>query len=70
MSVDIELSGNKDSKTFIRLSFRACNSVEIDSTPIDFVDPEIYLRSRECLVPIMLFQTANDFDSENALIRE
>jgi hypothetical protein len=70
MRVGIELSGNKGSKTFIGLSFRACNSAEIGSTPLDFVDPEIYLRSRECMVPIMFFQTANDFDSMNALIRE
>jgi hypothetical protein len=70
MRVGIGLSGNRDSKTFIRLSFRACNSAEIDSTPLDFVDPEIYLRPRACMVPIMFFQTSNDFDSENALIRE
>jgi hypothetical protein len=55
MSVGIELSGNKNSKAFIRLSFRACNNAEIDSTPIDFVDPEIYLRSRERILPIVPF---------------
>jgi hypothetical protein len=70
MRVGIELSHNKGSKTFIGLSFRACNNAEIDSTQLDFGDPEIYLRSRELMVPLMFFQTANDFDSENALIRE
>jgi hypothetical protein len=70
MRVGIELSGNKGSKTFIGLSFTACNSAEIGSTPLGFVDPEIYLRSRECMVPTLFFQTANDFYSENALIRE
>jgi hypothetical protein len=70
MRVGIELSDNKGSKIFVGLFFRACNSVEINSTPLDFVDSEIYLRSRECMVLIMFFQTANDFDSENALIRE
>jgi hypothetical protein len=67
--VGIDLSGNKGSKTFIGAAFRACNNDEIGSTPLDFVDPELYLRSRECMIPIMLFQTANDFYSENALIR-
>jgi hypothetical protein len=70
MRVGIKLSGNKGSKIFIGFSFRACNSTEIGSTPLDFVDPEIYLRSRECMVPILFFQTVNDFYSENALIRE
>jgi hypothetical protein len=70
MRIGIELSGNKRSKTFIGLSFRASNNIEIDSTPLDFIDPEIYLRSRECMVLIMFFQMANDFDSENSLIRE
>jgi hypothetical protein len=70
MKVGIELSGKKGSKAFIGLSFRACNSAEIGSTPLEFVDPEIYLRSRECMVPIMFFSDGNDFDSENALIRE
>jgi hypothetical protein len=70
MRVTIELSGNKGSKGFIGLSFRTCNSAEITSTPLDFVGPEIYLRLRECMVFIMVFQTANDFDSKNALIRE
>jgi hypothetical protein len=68
--VGIGLSGNKGYKAFIRLSFRAYNSAEIGSTPLHFVDLEIDLRSRECMVPIRPFQTANDFNSENALIRE
>jgi hypothetical protein len=70
MRVGIDLSGNKGSKTFIGPSFRVYNSAEIGPTPLDFVDPELSLRSRECMIPIMLFQTANDFYSENALIRE
>jgi hypothetical protein len=70
MRVGIELFGNKGSNTFIGLSVRDCNSAEIGSTPFDFVDPEIYLGSRDCIVPIMFFQTVNDFDSENALIHE
>jgi hypothetical protein len=70
MRVSIELSGNKGSKTFIGLSSRTCNSAEIDSSSLGFADPEIYLLSRECIVPIMFFQTANDFHSENALIHE
>jgi hypothetical protein len=65
MRIGIELCGNKGSKTFIALSFRACNSAEIGSTPLDFVDSEIYLRSRKCLVPIMFFQMGNNFGSEN-----
>jgi hypothetical protein len=39
----------------------ACNSDEIGSTPFDFVDPEIYLCSRECMGPLLLFQMANNF---------
>jgi hypothetical protein len=70
MRVGIELSGNEGRKSFIVLCFRACNSAEIGSTPLDFVGPEIYLRLRECMVFIMFFQTANDLDSKNALIRE
>jgi hypothetical protein len=70
MRVDIELSGNKGSNIFIWIHFRACNSAEIGSAPLDFVDPEIYLSLRECMVLIMFSQTANDFDSKNALIRE
>jgi hypothetical protein len=70
MRVGIELSGNKCSKIFISLSFGACNSAEIGFLPLDFVDPEIYLRSRGYTVPIMVFQTENDFDCESALIRE
>jgi hypothetical protein len=68
--VGIELSGNKGRNTFIWLSLRACKSAEMGSTLLNFVDPEIYLRSRECMVSIMFFQTANDFDSENAVIGE
>jgi hypothetical protein len=70
MRVVIELSGSKGSKTFIGISFRACNSAGIVSTPLHFVDPGIYLRSRGCMVSIMIFQTVKDFDSKNALIRE
>jgi hypothetical protein len=70
MRVGMELSSNKDSKTFTGLASMACNNAEMCSTLLDFVDPDIYLRSRECMVPIMFFQTINDFDSESALIRE
>jgi hypothetical protein len=70
MRISTERFSNKGSKTFIGLSFRVCNSAEIDSVLLDFVDPEIYLRSRECMILIMSFQTANDFDSENVLIRD
>jgi hypothetical protein len=55
MRVVIELSGNKGGKIFIGLSFKACNRAEIGSAPLDFIDPEIYLRSRECMVSIMFF---------------
>jgi hypothetical protein len=70
MRVSIKLSRNEGSKTFIELSFRVCNRIEIGSTPLDLVDPERYVRSRECMVRIMVFHTANGLDSENALIRE
>jgi hypothetical protein len=70
MKVGIEFSGNKGSKSFIGLSFRVSNSAEIGSTPLDFVDPEVSLRSRECMVFIMFFPTPNDFDSMNVLIHE
>jgi hypothetical protein len=70
MRVYVESSGNQGSKTFIRLSFRACNSAEIGSTPLDFVHPERYARSRGCMVPNMFFQTAKDFNSDNMFIRE
>jgi hypothetical protein len=55
MRVGIELSGNKGKKNFIGLSFRAYNSAEIGSILLDFVDPEIYLRSRDCVIPTMFF---------------
>jgi hypothetical protein len=66
----IELSGNKGSKTFVGLSLKSYNSGDICSTRLDFVDSEIYLRSRECMIPIMVFQTPNDFDSENARMQK
>jgi hypothetical protein len=61
MKVGIELFGNKGNKPFIGLSFRACKSAEIGSTPLDFVDREIYRRSRECMVPIMFFSDGKRF---------
>jgi hypothetical protein len=70
MRVGIELSGNKGSKAFIGFFFRAFNNAEIGFTPLDFVDSEIYVRSREWMIPIMFFQTANNSDSENSLNRE
>jgi hypothetical protein len=70
MRIGIELRSNNTSKTFIRLSSGACNIVEIGSPPLSFVDPTIDLRSRDCILPVTIPETGNNFDRWHAFIRE
>jgi hypothetical protein len=60
--VCIEFRSNNASKTFIRFSSRACNIVEIGSPALYLVDPKIDLLSTECIFPIMMPETGNNFD--------
>jgi hypothetical protein len=69
MSVCIELRSNSASKTFIKLSSGACNLVEIGSPLFHFVDPTIDLRSRECILFLMIPETGNNLDSEHIIVR-
>jgi hypothetical protein len=70
MRVCVELPSNNSGKAFTGLSSRACNSVEIASPPLYFVDPKIDLCSRECLFPRMAPETGNDFDPWHAVVSE
>jgi hypothetical protein len=70
MRVCIELRSNNASKTFIRFSSGACKFVEIDSPALYFVDPEIDLRLRESIIPMMIPEKGNDFDRCHAFIPE
>jgi hypothetical protein len=70
MSVCIELHSNSASKTFIRLSSGVCNIVEISFPALYFVDPKKDLRSRECILPIMMPETGNNLNHWHTFIRE
>jgi hypothetical protein len=68
MRVCIELRSNNASKTFIRFSSEACNIVEIGSPALSFVDPKLDLRSRECILPMIIPEIGNDFEPWHAFI--
>jgi hypothetical protein len=70
MRACIELRSNNASKTFIELSFGACNIVEFGSPPPYFVNPKIDLCSRERILPIMIPETGNNLDPSHVFVRE
>jgi hypothetical protein len=70
MRVCIEPRSDNASKTFIQFSSGSCNIVEIGSPALYFVDPKIDLCSRECILPIMIPETENNFDRWHAFTGE
>jgi hypothetical protein len=70
MRIGIELAGDNGDETFIGLSSGACDGVNVCSPPLCVVDPEVYLCSTGCILPIMLSETFDDLDPWHAFIRE
>jgi hypothetical protein len=70
MRVGIEIAGDNGGETFIGLSSVACDGVKLRSPLLCFVDPEVHLYSRECILPIMLSETFDDLDPWHAFIGE
>jgi hypothetical protein len=70
MRIGMELAGEEGDETFIGLSSGACDGVKVRSAPPYFVDPEVHLCSRECILSIMLSETFDDLDPWHAFIGE
>jgi hypothetical protein len=70
MRIGIDLAGDNGSDTFIGLSSGTCDGVEVRSSPLYLVDPEIHFCSREYIFPIMLSEMFDDLDPWHAFIRE
>jgi hypothetical protein len=66
MWISIELANDNGGETFIGLSSGACDGVQVRSPPLYLVDPEVQLRSRQCILPIMLSETFDDLDPWHA----
>jgi hypothetical protein len=70
MGVGIQLTGNNASKSFIGISSGACYRVGVRSPPLGFIDSPIHLRSRECMLPVVVLETRDGFDSRRAFVRD
>jgi hypothetical protein len=57
-------------KDFHQAPSRACNIVEVRSPPLYFADPTSYLHLRECILPIIVPETGNNFDPWHVFVRE
>jgi hypothetical protein len=68
MRISIELAGDNGGETFIGLSSGACHGVKVRSSSLYFVDPEVHVYSRECILLIMLSETFADFNPWHTFI--
>jgi hypothetical protein len=59
MRIGIELASDNGDEIFIGLSSGAWDGVKVRSPPLYLGDPEVHLRSRERILPIMSREIPN-----------